>query len=367
MPDDDDWPDKSRPIEEPVYEAIGPGALNEPAGENGEGAPPGAQIARAVLGQALEAGLRSVQSGRFWALTAAAFLGSVCCGLVLAIVVVTGGDLPPEALTWAYILTAASLIVVSCVVAVRWTINQAAALKGAERDEGPGASAAGPLLDWAAASGRGAAFAAAAGVFLLVLAYLSGSPPALAGVAAAVILLELLVFGAIAAGASAWSNRTAARFVAWTAAITLLVGNVMAVVALLPAVRSYERVVVAVNIERDEYGRPVSWGCLPESKGLAEVYHTERIVWLAAGNPLVIFALLAGQTEPREDSLAWLPGELQNAAEGSQVPCVEGRERQETGAELPLAAAGVALQLGVAGAFLGGGQFAFGRRSGSGG
>lgn len=127
------------------------------------------------------------------------------------------------------------------------------------------------------------------------------------------------------------------------------------------------RLVVAVNIERDDLGRPVSWECLPESRGLVEVYHTERIVWLAAGNPLVIFALLAGQTEPREDSLAWLPGELQNAAEGSQVPCVEGRERQETGAELPLAAAGVALQLGVAGAFLGGGQFAFGRRSGSGG
>jgi hypothetical protein len=70
----------------------------------------------------------------------------------------------------------------------------------------------------------------------------------------------------------------------------LLVGDVVAVVALLPAVRADERVLVAVNIQRDDSGRMVSWECLQGFRAFTEVYHTERIVWMAASNPLVLFS-----------------------------------------------------------------------------
>lgn len=371
---------KPGPVEEPVYEIIDAGRINRPAAEDGDTPPAGPGTARILLGRAGQEALGAIRSGRFWWQAAAVFLGSLGVGLLLANVVVTGGDFPPEALGWAFLLTAATIIVASCVLAVKWTSrppegatlpreprvspdatghpDPEESLDGGFHVDATADPAEGPFWPWAGAGGRGLVFAALSAVFLLIVSFATESSPAVAVVAGVIVFLEFLVFGGIGAGASFCFRPHTGRVIAWSAATLLLVGNLMAVVALFPTVRAYERTVVAVNIERDDLGRVVSYQCLPEFRGIAEVYHTERIVWLAAGNPIVIFALLTGEADPREDALAWLPGELQNAAEGSQVPCVEGQETAETGAELPLAAAGIAMQLGVAGACLAGGQVA---------
>jgi hypothetical protein len=362
---DDEHSDEADPGGEPVYEAIRAGRLGDPTDDDGDSPSlQGPGTGQLVLSLAVVSAVLSVRSGKFWWQVAATLLASLGAGLVLTIVSVTGGDFPPEARGWAYNLTAAALVVAGCLLAVSWA-GQPDGIADSGTDGGPGEQTAGPFPAWARAGGRGVVLAPVSGLFLLCLAYAWESSPVIAGVAAAVIFLEVLVFGAVAAGAAQWFSRTTGRILAWSTAGVLLVGNVVAVVALLPTVRSYERVVVAVNIERDDFGRVVAYDCLPEFRGLAEVYHTERIVWMAAGNPLVIFALLAGEANPRDDSLAWLPGELQNAAEGSQVPCVEGQDRNNTGVELPLAAGGFVMQGVLAGAFLGSGHLAARRRAGS--
>jgi hypothetical protein len=256
-----------------------------------------------------------------------------------------------------YMLTAAKLVLVSCVLAVRWGYVRYSA------GQNPvGRTVDGPLLDWACSSAKGLVFASVSVVFLLLLALWSDSSPAVAGVTYVLVMLEVLVFGGIGAGAGRWFEGQRGRVLAWGVAALLLVGNVVAVIALLPSVRAYEPVLVAINIQRDEFGTVTSYRCSPEFRGIAEVYHTERIFWMAASNPMVILALIAGEAEPKENALDWLPGELQNAAEGTQVPCVEGQERENTGAEMPLALIGVGTQSGAAGILLAGGNRAARRR-----
>jgi hypothetical protein len=355
----DERQDDGRRVEEPVYEAIGAGQLNPAATEDEDGLPGGPGAARVILGQALLDIAKSVRSGRFWWQAATILLASLGAAL-LTVVVATGGDVPPDAFGGAYILTAAVLVVVSCVLSFRWSRHPDMTEEGRQRP------AAGPFRHWAVACGRGAVFAVLSALFLLGLAYATKSSPAIAGVAAALALLEFLVFGAIGAGTLWWFSKNMGRVVAWSAAILLLVGNVVVVAVLVPTVRTSERVLVAVNIERDDSGRLVSWQCLPELRGFIEVYHTERIVWIAASNPLVLFSLIAGESGSQDDALAWLPGEMQSAADGSQVPCVEGQERDRTAVALPLAAAGIALQMAMGGVFLVGGSVAARHKAASG-
>jgi hypothetical protein len=354
----DERQDEGR-VEEPVYEAIGAGRLNPPAAEDGDGLPGGPGAARVILGQASVDIAGSVRSGRFWWQAAMILLASAGAAL-LTVVVATGGNVPPGAFGGAYILTAAVLVVVSCVLALRWARHPGIP----QEDRKPPAAAM--FLRWVVACGRGAVFAALSAFFLLGLAYATKSSPAIAGVAAGLALLEFLVFGAIGAGTLWWFGKNTGRVVAGSAALLLLAGNVLAAAVLLPTVRTSERVLVAVNIERDDSGRLVSWQCLPELRGFVEVYHTERIVWMAASNPLVLFSVLAGEPGLQDDAVAWLPGEMQNAADGSQVPCVEGQERDRTAVELPLAGAGIALQMAVGGVFLAGGSIAGRHKSASG-
>ncbi|WP_159824022.1 hypothetical protein [Arthrobacter sp. 9AX] len=361
----DERQDDGRGVEEPVYEVIGAGGLGGAGGlssagaEDDDGLPPGPGAARVLLGQALVDVAGYVRSGRFW--WQAILILVVSLGAALLTVVAAGGDVPPDAPGAAYILTAVVLVVVSCVLAVRWGRH-------------PGPAEGGPppeglFLRWTVVWGRGAVFAMLSALFLLGLAYATESSPAIAGVAAALVLLEFVVFGAIGVGTSWWFGKIAGRIVAWTSVLVLLAGNMLAVAAMLPAVRSSERVLVAVNIQRDDAGRLVSWQCLPELRGFTEVYHTGRIAWMAAGNPLVLFILLTGESGSEEGALGWLPGEAENAADGSQVPCIEGQEHDGAGPDLdlPLAAVGIALQMITGGAFMAGGYLAAGRRSASGG
>ncbi|MDQ5861008.1 MAG: hypothetical protein M3536_01950 [Actinomycetota bacterium] len=344
--------------DEPLYEPIGAGKIqHDDENDAGDTSSPGGAQVRLLVRSARAAALLTVRSGRFW-WESAAILGACWgTGTLFVIALVTGGDLPPESHAWVYMLTAAMLVLVSCVLAVRWGDVQ----RGTRPDPAEG-SVDGPLLDWARCSAKGLVFASVSVVFLLLLAFWSESSPAVAGVTYVLMMLEVMVFGGIAAGAARWFEGQWGRALAWGVAALLLVGNVVAVIALLPSVRAYEPVLVAINIQRDELGRVVSYRCSPEVRGIAEVYHTERIFWMATSNPMVILALIAGEAEPKENALGWLPGELQNAAEGTQVPCVEGQEQEKTGAEMPLALIGVGMQSGAAGILLAGGHRAARRR-----
>jgi hypothetical protein len=360
--------DNGRAADEPLYEPIGAGKNQyDDKGDAGDTSSPGGAQVRLLVRSALAVALLTVRSGRFW-WESTAILG-LCwgTGTLLVIAVVTGGDLPPESHTWVYMLTAALLVLVSCVLAVRWgNVRRGVGHSGVGHGGvGHGyveGAADGPLLDWACSSAKGFVFAGVSAVFLLLLAFWSGSSPAVAGVTYVLIMLEVMVFGGIAAGAARWLEGQRGQALAWGVAALLLVGNGMAVIALLPSVRAYEPVLVAINIQRDEFGTVISYKCSPEFRGIAEVYHTERIFWMATSNPIVILALLAGEAEPKENALDWLPGELQNAAEGTQVLCVVGQERENTGAEMPLALIGVGTQSGAAGLLLAAGNRAAQRR-----
>ena len=111
----------------------------------------------------------------------------------------------------------------------------------------------------------------------------------------------------------------------------------------------------------------VAYECSTELVGLAEVFHTERIVWLVAANPVVMFAMLASGGDTGEEALGWMPGALQEAADGTQVPCVNAEPRTKDAVRMPLEVIGLATQGVLAGGFLAGGQLAARRRSGSGG
>ncbi|QHK21466.1 hypothetical protein GU243_19155 [Pseudarthrobacter psychrotolerans] len=349
---------KDPAADEPLYEPIGAGKIQDDDEiYAGDATSPGGVQVRLLVISALATALLTVRSGRFW-WESAAILG-LCwgAGTLLVIAVVAGGDLPPESHAWVYVLTAAMLVLVSCVLAVRW----GAVRPGAAPDPAD-AGVAGPLLGWVRCGAKGLIFASVAVVFLLLLSFWSESSPAVAGVSFALMILEVMVFGGIGAGAARWFEGQGGTVLAWSVAALLLVGNVVAVIALLPSVRAYEPVVVAINIQRDEFGRVISYRCSPEFRGIAEVYHTERIFWMATSNPMVILALIAGEAEPKENALDWLPGELQNAAEGTQVPCVEGQEREKTGAEMPPALIGIGTQSGAAGILLAGGHRAARRR-----
>ena len=147
----------------------------------------------------------------------------------------------------------------------------------------------------------------------------------------------------------------------------------MAVWALMPAVRADEPVTVAMNVVWGSDGRRDAYECSIEPVGLAEVFHTERIVWLVAANPMVMFAMLAsdGETasdgEAGEEGLGWMAGALQEAADGTAVPCVNGEPRTKDAVRMPLGVIGLGTQGVLAGAFLAGGQVAARRRAGSGG
>lgn len=53
--------------------------------------------------------------------------------------------------------------------------------------------------------------------------------------------------------------------------------------------RPVEPVTVAVNVQWGPAGTRQAYQCSEVPAGVAEVYHTERIMWLAAFSPSVVF------------------------------------------------------------------------------
>jgi hypothetical protein len=145
--------------------------------------------------------------------------------------------------------------------------------------------------------------------------------------------------------------------------------------ALFPAVRAEEPVTVVLNIERGPDGVPVAYDCAAEIVGVAEVFHTERIMWLAAPNPMMIFVMVAAGAEGGSDAyadytsalggpgvLGWFPMALQATADGTQVPCVNSEPKAAGSFQTPLAAMGLAMQGGLAVGLLAAGHHAARRR-----
>ncbi|PTT63034.1 hypothetical protein DBR22_16395 [Arthrobacter sp. HMWF013] len=301
-------------------------------------------------------------SVRFWLAAAAVPVAtSVAAWVLLAAVLVPQTD-PGLAggRFWAYLLAAAFIPAASSLLAVHWGITGIRRL-------GPGQPLAavdpGPWASFFGVVARGAVVAALTLVILLGQAWIAGVSGEVAAASAGVVALEFAVFGAIGAGASAMSRRRLwVAIVAWGVAGVLVVVNVVAVVALLPAVRADEPVSAVFNIVRGPGGTLEAYECSPLLSGVAEVPHTERIMWMVAPNPVVMFLMLADDGRGNGEGPGWMRGALQEAADGLQVPCVNAEPRARDAARMPLEVIGLGIQAGLAGAFLAGGQLATRRR-----
>lgn len=357
-----------RTSEEPVYEAIGPGWNSGTLGseDDADWAPQPAGLARVALSLAVGDLLASFRAVRFWLVAVAVPLATSLFALALLGVAAAPAEMQPEEARWfSHLLAAALMPASSALLAVHWGLLGRQRLSGLRQ---PGDLDPGPLAPFLSVAARGIVVAAIALIVLVLHAGITGvSAAGTAGASAGVVALEFAVFGAIGAGVSALlRRRLLAALVGWTVAGALVAGNAVAVWALMPAVRADEPVTVAINVVWGSDGTRDAYECSTELLGLAEVFHTERIVWLVAANPVVMFAMLASGGETGEEGLGWMPGALQEAADGTTVPCVNAEPRTKDTARMPLEVIGLGTQGVVAGAFLAGGQLAARRRGGSG-
>jgi hypothetical protein len=353
------------PAAEPIYEPIGRGWTDRSEGEEDDAgwSPPPVGAAHAASLRAAEDWLRTIRTVRFWVYTVVFLLGTWLAAAAF-IEVTTAGAVPPpppaENRLWTYIVASAFMPAAGALLAVHWGLlgirpspDQHAAPLPEHR----------LLAEFLATVARGVLFAALAFILLLVQAGTAGASGAIAGASAAVIVLEFAVFGAIGAGVSAWVGRPVwAGIAGWTVAAALVAGNVGAVWVLLPAVRTEDPVSVVLNIDRGTDGSLVAYECSPVVAGTAEVFHTERIVWLAAANPVVIFVMLAADADPGGEVPDWIPATIREAADGTTVPCANAVPWTKDAAQVPLGLIGLAMQGGLAGSFLAGGQLAVRRR-----
>lgn len=363
---DADAPDPGWPADEPVYEAIGPGWNPARPGmeDDADWAPHPAGLARVALAAAAGDLLTSMRSLRFWLVAVAVPLAT--CFFAIAFVAVAAPDeTHPEEAQWlSYLLAAAMMPASSALLAVHWGLLGSQRLSARKPPAGPYSGPLGPFFSVAA---RGLVVAVVALMLLVLHAGLAGvSATGTAGASAGVVVLEFAIFGAVGSGVSALLRRRLwASIVGWTVAGALVAGNAVAVWALLPAVRADEPVAVAMNVVWGPGHTRDAYECSTELFGLTEVFHTERIVWMVAANPVVMFVMLASDGKSGEEALGWLPGALQEAADGTQVPCVNAEPRTKDAVRMPLEVIGLATQGVLAGGFLAGGQLAARRRPGS--
>lgn len=351
---DPDW--------EGYFEPIGAGAgpMSGPVMENDAAARRRAPIVRtAVIAGACRwvAGLGSI---RFWA-TALGVLCATWAG-VAGLVIVAGqvGNstewLASSVLT--YLLACSLLPAASAVVATHWGISSY------QLSPPRGRAGVGVLAAAVAAGLQGSVLALLILVTLLVAAGAAGQSGSLAAVSAFVAAAEGFIFGSVgAAVAGIGRHSVLKRFLGLALALFLVAGTVAAGVALAPATRGDEPVTVALNVEHAPDGTSVSYQCSSVSAGLREVYHTDRIMWLPAASPSVLFVMLAGQSDGRGGPLEWLSRTLQEAADGTAVPCVNGEPRSRDALRVPLAAVGLLVQMGIAAGLIGWAYAVSGRRA----
>lgn len=193
---------------------------------------------------------------------------------------------------------------------------------------------------------RGLAIAAVAGAVLLVVGIAVGGPAALTGAAVVVIVLEVVVFGLIGAGArTCFAAAAPGAFLATLVVAFLCVGNVLATVLLLPGTVGMGQASVPVNVQRDESGTVTAYECVGELRPV-EVAHTDRVVWVAAANPALILGSIGADMVPTGSDLGWVLAGLQRTADGPSrdVPCLDGVPGDGRAPSIPVALTGLALQ-----------------------
>lgn len=342
VPEDPDDPGPS--LSDSEYEVIGGGVIDDRfprrdatgSSEHSLNHHPGiADVLGAAVREAWDDCHTSLRSWRFWLACASAL---ILAWAIAAAVVAFG-----EANGWfesslpsaIYILMAGFMAVASALLGTVWGFRQSAR------------TFFGVLF---AGVFRGAVFAVPSGILLLVMGMAVGGPIALVGAAVVVVVLEIVLFGLIGAGARACSGRTAAG-VALAAALVafLCLGNVAATIALLPGTAVMDQASVPINVERDDTGRITAYECVGRLRPV-EVAHTERVAWLAASNPILLFGSIAAEALPREHELAWVLSGLQWAADGPSrdVPCIGGEASDQLAPSVPIALTGLVIQAAVA-------------------
>ena len=197
---------------------------------------------------------------------------------------------------------------------------------------------------------HGLVLALLSGVVLAAVGAATGGPIALAIAAVVVVTVEVALFGLIGAGSRACFRRALPGGVLVAVLLAfLLFGNVVATLALLPGTSTTAQASVPVNVERDESGRMTAYECVGQTRPV-EVAHTDRVAWIAASNPVMVFGSTAGEFVPRNSDFAWILAGLQWAADGPQrdVPCLGGESSDSLPPTVPVAVTGLALQGAVA-------------------
>lgn len=348
MPDDRQSPVDS--LSEPYYEPIGVGSgvVFEPDTDDGSsGRVP-------IFGAAVLAGaagwLAGMRSLRFWMVA----LGALCAtwAAVAGLMLLPGpaGEttdwLPAPALV--YVLASLLLPATAALTAVHWGMS---AYRRVTAGDVPGA---GILAAALTAALQGLVLALLILLTLLLQAGAANQPATIAAVSAGVAAMEGALFGGIGVAVAALGrHHIRTRVAGWALALFLVAGTIAAGAFLLPAVRVVEPVTVALNVERAPDGTPVAYQCSAISAGISEVYRTERIMWLPAASPSAVFVMLAGEAGDGAELFGWLSAAMQEAADGTSIPCIGGEPRSKDTPRLPMAAVGILLQGAVAGVLLG--------------
>ncbi|MFJ4171329.1 hypothetical protein ACIPY3_17640 [Paenarthrobacter sp. NPDC089714] len=211
---------------------------------------------------------------------------------------------------------------------------------------------------------RGAAFAVPAGIVLALVGAGSGGPIAMAGAAVVVAAVEVALFGLMGAGLRACFASVAPGAILLGLLLVFFgAGNFVLTVLLLPSTMSVEQASVPVNVERDDAGRITAYECVGQLHSV-EVAHTDRVAWIAASNPAMVFGSVAAGSMTQDNELAWVLSGLQWAADGPQrdVPCLGGESSDGLPPTLPVAVTGLALQSAVAASVYVPGRLAQSRR-----
>ena len=292
----------------------------------------------------------------FWSVT----LGSaIAIWLVAGMVLLlsAGADEPAD---WmpasAYLVAALLLPAASAFVAVHWAT--------ARWHPSPLRQPTAGLVTRALASiMRSMVFVLLVLTVLLGEAALARQPGGWAAVSAVVAGLEAVIFSGMgAAVASLARNQAWAVAAGWFVAVFLLAGGIGTCALLVPTVRSEEPVTVAMNVQRGQNGVVLAYDCSSVPAGTAEVYRTDRIMWLAAPSPVVVSVMLAAEQDAGNELLGWLSARLQEAADGTQIACVHGEPLDSDAARVPVGAAGLLMQGGLAGLLVLGAQMVSWRR-----
>lgn len=348
-------PPPSRPDSD--YEAIGGGVIDDQVPrraaadpeQTGEPRPGFVEVVTRAALAAWSDALASFRSWWFWLAAAVGVAGSwgLAAGMVAA----------GEANGWfeTAIPSAVALLMgawLSIAAAVLGT------LQGLRRREG------GVVRILLSGLLRGVAFALLSGVMLLAVAVATGGPVSVAGAGVLVVAVEVAVFGLIGAGCrGCFAHVVPGTVLAAVLLAFLGMGNVVATVLLLPATMTTGQASVPVNVERDKSGRITAYECVGQLHTV-EVANTDRVAWIAASNPAMIYGGVAAESVPQDNEIAWVLAGLQWAADGPQrdVPCLGGESSDSLPPTPPVALTGLVLQGALAALVLVPGQKLSARR-----